>query len=146
MARITASMFAALLMIGALVGVATLSSQAETLPCGSATASAELAAANTFESQVYYDGTATPSGDTRSFRFCGEDTMYMSGFVSWKGNKDLRVTLVSPDGSTYVFDAYSTVSFEYVRLGAPLAHGDWEMTVTNKGSGKVNYHAAIEFR
>jgi hypothetical protein len=53
---------------------------------------------------------------------------------------------VAPNGGTYVFDAYSTVPYEYVGVGSPLAHGDWQMTVTNKGNGKVNYNADLQFR
>ena len=101
---------------------------------------------STFESHVFYEGSATASGDTHSFRFCGEDGMLLFGFVTWNGSKDLVVTLVSPNGGTYVFDAYSTVPYEYVGVGSPLAHGDWQMTVANKGNGKVNYNVDLQFR
>lgn len=135
------------LLLAAVAGAAwTWGTHADTMPCSEGATTLGDPSPATYESRLYFDGTATASGDTRSFRFCGEDTVYLFGFVNWKGNKDLSVTLVAPDGSTHFFDAYSTVPSEHILLWGPLAHGDWQITVANKGSGRVSYHAALEFR
>ncbi len=117
-------------------------SVAETLPC-SGVATAVVA---TFESEVIWDGMASRGGDSHSFRFCGEETMYLDITVNWKGKKDLRLTIVDPNGNTYVSDNHSGTSFELFRQWGPLAHGDWEIIVSNNGKGNAKYHAVVMFR
>ena len=120
--------------------------RAETLPCGSGTLEPAAAVVNTFESVVTFDGVANAAGDAHNVRFCGQDTMYMQVVVTWKGTKDLRLTLVAPDGSTYVGDNHSGTSYEWYIVEAPLSHGDWSVTVNNNSRGNVGYHAVVEFK
>ena len=116
---------------------------AETVPCASGVATAAVA---TFESEVVFDGRANSGGDSHFVRFCGEDTAYMQVIVNWKGNKDLRLTVIEPDGDTYVVDNHSGTTFEYYLRWGPLEHGDWEISVSNNGKGNAKYSAIVQFR
>lgn len=120
------------------------STGAETLPCSGGDVSAS--AVQTFESVVVWDGKATAAGDSHSARFCGEDSMGLRIIVNWNGKKDLRLTVVDPNGNTYVSDNHSGTSYEYMLFGSNLPHGDWTVSVSNNDRGSTSYSASLEFR
>ena len=139
---------AALLLLGAVQGASSAGTSAETTLCADQGTSSEFPTGEprTFESLVIYDGTATTGGDSSFVRFCGQDTMAMDVTLTWKGGKDLRLTVIDPAGNVSVVDGHYGNNFEIFQQGAPLTHGDWEIMVSTNGRGSANYRVVTEFR
>lgn len=77
-----------------------------------------------------------------TIEFCGADDLDLELSASWKGHKDVLVSVIEPDGTVHQLDSGRGVA---ATIEGPLDQGDWTIRIWNlsRGSAKVTLSASF---
>lgn len=74
--------------------------------------------------------------------FCGAGDLDIAAELDIKGNKNVALVLVEPDGTIHVFSGSGGASGA---IQGPLDNGDWTFLVRNLGKSRLKFDAQLSF-
>jgi len=78
-----------------------------------------------------------------SVSFCGDETLDVYAGAWWKGNKDISVAVIEPDGTQHLF--HEGGSRAGGALEGPLDAGTWTIVVRNGNPSRASFQAELSF-
>jgi len=75
-------------------------------------------------------------------RFCGDSTLDAYAGAEWKGNKNISVVLIEPDGTMHMFKGSRQAGGE---LEGPLDAGEYRLVVRNGEPSQTSFKAELSF-